>query len=85
MEGAHKSRYMIHLGFTKMYHDHKEIYWWNNMKGDVASFVSKCMVYQQVKVAYLRIGGLYQEIEFPMWKWEVINMNFVTGLPQSRN
>ena len=25
-----------------------------------------------------------QEIDIPTWKWEVINMDFITGLPRTR-
>ena len=32
MEEAHKSRYSIYLGSTKMYHYLREVYWWNCMK-----------------------------------------------------
>ncbi|XP_070014199.1 uncharacterized protein [Nicotiana sylvestris] len=39
MTEAHTSRYSMHPGSTKMYHDLKKIYWWNNMKRDVADFV----------------------------------------------
>ncbi|WMV54125.1 hypothetical protein MTR67_047510, partial [Solanum verrucosum] len=42
MEEAHHSRYSIHPGSTKMYHDIKEIYWWHIMKKDVAEFVAHC-------------------------------------------
>ncbi|KAF3625460.1 hypothetical protein FXO37_30843 [Capsicum annuum] len=38
-----------------------------------------------VKVEHMRLGGLYQEIELPEWKWEVIDMDFVTGLPWMKN
>lgn len=44
----------------------------------MASFVAKCMISQQLKVENLRPGGLTQEIEFLVWKWEVINMDFTT-------
>ncbi|KAF3643286.1 hypothetical protein FXO38_20699 [Capsicum annuum] len=53
---AHTSRYVIHPGSTKMYQDLKTLYWWNNMKRDVADFVSKCLNYQQVKVEHMRPG-----------------------------
>ncbi|XP_070025018.1 uncharacterized protein [Nicotiana sylvestris] len=66
-----------------MYHDLKEVYWWNNMKRDVADFVAKCLNCQQVKAEHQRPGGLLQSIEIPMWKWEMINMNFVVGLPRT--
>ncbi|XP_070040600.1 uncharacterized protein [Nicotiana tomentosiformis] len=46
---AHTSRYSVHPGSTKMYHDLKEVYWWNDMKRGVADFVAKCSNCQQVK------------------------------------
>ncbi|XP_019244332.1 PREDICTED: uncharacterized protein LOC109224199 [Nicotiana attenuata] len=49
MAEAHNSRYSMHPGSTKMYHDLKEVYWWNGMKRGVADFVSKCPNCQQVK------------------------------------
>ena len=46
MEKYHVSRYPIHPGSPKMYHDLHEIYWWNGMKGEVAKFVSRCPNFQ---------------------------------------
>ncbi|KAJ9567118.1 hypothetical protein OSB04_003084 [Centaurea solstitialis] len=39
LEEAHKSKYSIHPGSTKMYRDLKMNYWWPIMKLDVASYV----------------------------------------------
>lgn len=52
MEKAHNSKYYIHPGSTKMYHDLKEVYWWNGMKKDIAEFVAKCANCQHVKVEH---------------------------------
>nr|GFB04014.1 putative reverse transcriptase domain-containing protein [Tanacetum cinerariifolium] len=41
MHESHKSKYSIHLGTDKMYQDMKKLYWWPNMKADVATYVSK--------------------------------------------
>ena len=68
---VHTLRYVIYPGSTKMYHDLKTLYWWNNMKRDVADFVSKCLNCQQVKVEHMRPGGTSQEIALPLWKWEI--------------
>nr|XP_016469633.1 PREDICTED: uncharacterized protein LOC107791981 [Nicotiana tabacum]XP_016470271.1 PREDICTED: uncharacterized protein LOC107792561 [Nicotiana tabacum]XP_016499849.1 PREDICTED: uncharacterized protein LOC107818358 [Nicotiana tabacum] len=46
----HQSRYSIHPGSTKMYHDVKEQYWWDNMKKSIAEFVAQCPNCQQVKI-----------------------------------
>ncbi|XP_075499114.1 uncharacterized protein LOC142537488 [Primulina tabacum] len=67
-----------------MYRDLKMNFWWNGMKRDVAEFVSKCQVCQQVKAEHQRPGGLLQPLEIPEWKWEHISMDFVVGLPKSR-
>ena len=43
MEEAHSSTYAMHPGSTKMYRTLKEHYWWNGMKKELASFVSRCL------------------------------------------
>nr|GFD39568.1 putative reverse transcriptase domain-containing protein [Tanacetum cinerariifolium] len=48
----------IHPGSTKMYHDLKQYFWWSGMKRDVATFVSKCLICQQVKIEHQRASGL---------------------------
>ncbi|KAH0681196.1 hypothetical protein KY284_022281 [Solanum tuberosum] len=83
MMEAHHSRYSVHPGSTKMYHDLKEMYWWGDMKKSIAEFVAQCPNCQQVKVEHQKPGGYMQCIELPIWKWDMINMDFVTGLPRS--
>ncbi|GJU46532.1 retrotransposable element Tf2, partial [Tanacetum coccineum] len=77
MTEAHSSSFTIHPGLTK-------IFWWNGMKQDVATFVSKCMTCQQVKIEHQRASGLLQPLEIPMWKWDEISVDFVTGLPTTQ-
>ena len=42
MKEAHQSRFTIHPGQTKMYHDLRRQCWWQGMKWDIAEFLSKC-------------------------------------------
>ncbi|XP_073056935.1 uncharacterized protein [Primulina eburnea] len=56
MAEAHKSRFSVHPGSTKMYRDLKNNYLWNGMKRDVAVFVAKCLTCQQVKSEHQRPG-----------------------------
>ncbi|GKF77631.1 putative reverse transcriptase domain-containing protein, partial [Tanacetum coccineum] len=38
MHESHKSKYSIHLGSKKMYQDIKKLYWWPNMKANIATY-----------------------------------------------
>ncbi|GJV85690.1 putative reverse transcriptase domain-containing protein [Tanacetum coccineum] len=39
MHESHKSKYSIHPGSDKMYQDMKKLYWWPNIKADIATYV----------------------------------------------
>ncbi|KAL0549347.1 hypothetical protein IC582_013828 [Cucumis melo] len=80
---AHSSPFSMHLGSTKMYQDLKRVYWWRNMKREVAEFVSRCLVCQQVKAPRQKPAGLLQPLSIPEWKWENVSMDFITGLPRT--
>ena len=84
MEEAHSFAYAMHLSSTKMYKTLKEHYWWNGMKKEIASFVSRCLTCQQVKVEHQKPAGKIQLLPIPVWKWEKITMDFVTGLPRTQ-
>ncbi|EOY14055.1 Retrotransposon protein, putative [Theobroma cacao] len=70
MEEAHSSAYALHPESTKMYRTIRENYWWPGMKRDIAEFVAKCLVCQQVKAEHQRPVGTLQSLPVPEWKWE---------------
>ncbi|KAA0040470.1 pol protein [Cucumis melo var. makuwa] len=80
---AHSSPFSMHPGSTKMYQNLKRVYWWRNMKSEVAEFVSRCLVCQQVKAPRQKPAGLLQPLSIPEWKWENVSMDFITGLPRT--
>ncbi|GJX49139.1 putative reverse transcriptase domain-containing protein [Tanacetum coccineum] len=82
MHESHKSKYSIHPGSDKMYQDLK-LYWWPNMKASIATYVSKCLTCAKVKAEHQKPSGLLQQPEIPVWKWERITMDFVSGLPEN--
>ncbi|KAJ6798227.1 uncharacterized protein M6B38_214075 [Iris pallida] len=84
MSEAHNSQYSIHPGSTKMYKDLRQTFWWHGMKREVARFVSRYLVCQQVKAEHQRTAGLLQPLPIPEWKWEHLTMDFVTGLPRTQ-
>nr|GEU77219.1 putative reverse transcriptase domain-containing protein [Tanacetum cinerariifolium] len=49
MHEYYKSKYSIHSGSDKMYKDLKQLYWWPNMKGNISTYVSKCLTCFKVK------------------------------------
>ncbi|GJX04940.1 putative reverse transcriptase domain-containing protein [Tanacetum coccineum] len=83
MHESHKSKYSIHPGSDKMYQDLKKLYWWPNMKAEIATYVSKCLTCAKVKVEYQKSSGLLVQPEIPQWKWENITMDFVTKLSKT--
>nr|GEZ74131.1 reverse transcriptase domain-containing protein [Tanacetum cinerariifolium] len=83
MHESHKSKYSIHPGSDKMYQDMKKLYWWPNMKANIATYVSKCLTCVKVKAKHQKLSGLVVQPKIPEWKWDNITMDFVTKLPQS--
>ena len=83
LEEAHKSKFSIHPGATKMYHDLRESYWWHGMKNDVARYVEECLTCRKVKAEHQNPHGKLQPLETPEWKWEHLTMDFITKLPRT--
>ncbi|GKC24425.1 putative reverse transcriptase domain-containing protein [Tanacetum coccineum] len=40
MHESHKTKYSIHPGSGKMYQDLKKLYWWPNMKAEIATYIT---------------------------------------------
>nr|GEY13863.1 reverse transcriptase domain-containing protein [Tanacetum cinerariifolium] len=83
MHESYKSKYSIHPSSNKMYQDMKKLYWWPNMKANIATYVSKCLTYAKVKAKHQRPLRLLVQPAIPEWKWDNIMMDFITKLPKS--
>ncbi|GJX76252.1 putative reverse transcriptase domain-containing protein [Tanacetum coccineum] len=66
MHESHKSKYSIHPRSDKMYQYLKLLYWWPNMKADIATYVSKCQTCAKVKAEHQKLSGLLQQLEIPV-------------------
>jgi len=77
---AHDSKYSIHPGSTKMYADLRKIFWWKNMKKDIAEHVARCDTCNRVKAEHQRPAGLLKPLDIPHWKWDNMTMDFIVGL-----
>nr|GEY81436.1 putative reverse transcriptase domain-containing protein [Tanacetum cinerariifolium] len=79
------TRYIKNRSSDKMYQDLKKLYWWPNMKAIIVEYVGKCLTFSRVKAECQKPSGLLVQPEIPMWKWEIITMDFVMKLPKTLN
>ncbi|KAA0047082.1 pol protein [Cucumis melo var. makuwa] len=67
LTAAHSSPFTMHPGSTKMYRDLRCVYWWRNMKREVADFVSRCLGLPRTLKGYTVIwvvGTLTKSVHF---------------------
>ena len=62
MAEAHTTKYSMHPGSTKIYQNLRSRFWWNNMKKEIAAFVSRCMTCQLIKIEHQKPVGLLQPL-----------------------
>jgi hypothetical protein len=74
LDEAHLSKFTIHPGSTKMYRNLRENFWWSNMKGEIAEYVSGCDTCQRIKASHLKTAGQMQPLFIPARKWDNISM-----------
>jgi hypothetical protein len=55
--------------------------WWVGWKTQVHEYISSCDTFQKSNKQTGKGYGLLQAIQEPTTRWEIINMDFVTGLP----
>ena len=50
------------------------------MKAEVAEYIARCL---DCQTEYQHPASLLQPLPIPRWKWEVISLDFITGLPRN--
>jgi hypothetical protein len=83
LDEAHLSKFSMHPGSDKMYHDLKPLYWWTRMKREIAKYVSECDTCRRIKASHLKLADALQPLSIPSWKWDDIIMDFIVGLPNT--
>ncbi|GJS43675.1 putative reverse transcriptase domain-containing protein [Tanacetum coccineum] len=63
-QGKHKTS----RRFDKMYQYLEKLYWWPNIKADIATYISKCLTCSRVKADHQKPSSLLVEPEIPQWK-----------------
>src|SRR3954465_11188567 len=54
------------------------------MKRDIARFVAECDVCRRIKAEHQRHAGTLRPLPIPEWKWDKVNMDFITGFPKTQ-
>ena len=54
------------------------------MKREIAQFVAECHICHHVKTEHQRPAGTLLPLSIPVWKWDEIVMDFITGLPKTQ-
>jgi hypothetical protein len=79
----HNVPYAGHPGYQKTVATVMSHYFWPGMKKEIVEYITKCMECQKVKAEHRHPTGLLQSLAIPEWKWEVVTMDFITGLPRT--
>ena len=54
------------------------------MKQDIAQYVAECDVCRRIKAEHQKPAGTLQPLSIPKWKWDKVEMDFITGFPRSQ-
>jgi hypothetical protein len=81
---AHDMPLLIHPGSIKMYQNLRQRFWWSNMKQDITRYIAKCDVCRRIKAEHQRPTRTLQPLAIPEWKWDNVEMDFITGCPRSQ-
>jgi len=73
-----------HSGFPVTYRRLVALFKWKGMKAVVRDFVRTCHICQQAKTERVLSPGLLQPLPVPSKPWEMAFMDFIDGLPSSR-
>ncbi|GJP51416.1 hypothetical protein CLOM_g10581 [Closterium sp. NIES-68] len=78
---GHKAHALRHFGSNKTLIGIAKHYYWPNLAEDVQIFVTSCDACQRMKRSKQKKAGLLQPLPVPEQSWQVVSMDFITGLP----
>ncbi|KAJ9536631.1 hypothetical protein OSB04_un000180 [Centaurea solstitialis] len=81
---AHGGGLMGHFGVQKTLDVLKEHFFWPKMRDDVNKICERCVTCKQAK-SKSKPHGLYTPLPIPCEPWVDISMDFVLGLPRTKN
>ncbi|CAI7881540.1 unnamed protein product, partial [Closterium sp. NIES-53] len=83
LEEFHDVPYAGHFGSNKTLAGIAKYYYWPRMAADVQQFVTSCDTCQRMKNNKQKKTGLLQPLPVPEQPWQVVSLDFITGLPST--
>ncbi|CAI7762938.1 unnamed protein product [Closterium sp. NIES-53] len=83
LEEFHDIPYAGHFGSNKTLARIAKYYYWPGMAADVQQFVTSCDTCQRMKSSKQKKTGLLQPLPVPEQPWQVVSLDFITGLPST--
>ncbi|GJP76558.1 hypothetical protein CLOP_g6983 [Closterium sp. NIES-67] len=81
LEEYHDVLYAGHFGSNKTLTGIAKHYYWPHLAEDVQKFVTSCDTCQRMKSSKQKKAGLLQPLPVPEQPWQVVSLDFITGLP----
>ncbi|GJP41692.1 hypothetical protein CLOM_g1330 [Closterium sp. NIES-68] len=81
LEEYHDILYAGQFGSNKTLTSIAKHYYWPHMADDVKKFVTSCTICQRMKSSKQKKVGLLQPLPVPEQPWQVVSLDFITGLP----
>ncbi|GJP40902.1 hypothetical protein CLOM_g566 [Closterium sp. NIES-68] len=81
LEEYHDVLYAGHFGSNKTLTGIAKHYYWPHLADDVQKFVTLCDTCQRMKSSKQKKAGLLQPLPVPEQPWQVVSVDFITGLP----
>lgn len=85
IKNSHESATSGHAGHYRTYLALSGTYFWPRMPRKVKEFCKKCHQCQLAKPSVQKKQGLYNPLPVPPERWDDISMDFVTGLPPTKD
>jgi hypothetical protein len=83
LKEMHDVPYAGHPGYQKTITTVRSQFFWLGMKKYVVDYIARCMECHKVKAEHRHPVGLLQPFSILEKKWEMITMDFITGLPRT--
>ncbi|CAI7834527.1 unnamed protein product, partial [Closterium sp. NIES-53] len=84
LEEYHDVLYAGHFGSNKTLAGIAKHYYWPHMADDVQKFVTSCDTCQRMKSSKQKKAGFLQPLPDPEQPWQVVSLDFITGLPPTK-